>query len=181
MKGDSPRHRSYLALLAGGHLLSAGLTVLVLYEVGALILGTVPFDVRLAVCAMAAGVAVLADAIAITRNSLPPGLKRQTAKSLAHNAALSWWVTPLFWGLDTGLIWSTFRVSSTSWVLLIGALLNVVPPWGGLAYGLAFTLPLIAATRLVASDQAPRLPHTRSVQAVGALILALAPATLVLP
>ncbi|GAB3938979.1 hypothetical protein GCM10027614_20180 [Micromonospora vulcania] len=51
----------------------------------------------------------------------------------------------MIWGLDTGLMWSTFRVSATTWVLLMAALLNVAPQWSGLVFGGAFTVPLVVA------------------------------------
>lgn len=86
-------------------------------------------------------------------------------------------MTPLFWGLDTGLIWSTFRVSCTSWVLLLAALLNVAPQWSGLVYGVSFGLPLLAAVSRGDPDTfaAPGGRKLQLAQAAGVVLLAALP------
>jgi hypothetical protein len=53
---------------------------------------------------------VLLDLRAICAGSFSLGLSRQTPKAFAHTSG-EWWVTPLLWGLDTGMIWTTYRVS----------------------------------------------------------------------
>jgi hypothetical protein len=70
------------------------------------------------------------------------GLSRQTPTELGHTSG-EWWVTPLLCGLDTGMIWTTCRVSSCSWVLLLLAVLGIAPAWARLVYGLAFSIPLL--------------------------------------
>lgn len=97
---------------------------------------------------LSVGLAVLFDVIAIVKRDYSIGLRRQTAKQLAHDETRPWWITALFWGLDTGLIWSTFRVSAASWVLIIAALSGLVPGYGGLVYGLAFGSALLVVVLL---------------------------------
>jgi len=55
----------------------------------------------------------------------------------------------LFWGLDAGLVFTTFRVTSLSWAALGVTLLGLTPWWSGLAYGLGFVVPVAAMTLLV--------------------------------
>ncbi|MFI6458345.1 hypothetical protein ACIBF6_43210 [Streptosporangium amethystogenes] len=55
----------------------------------------------------------------------------------------------LLWGLDTGLVLTTFRVTSLTWAALGVTLFGLVPWWAGLAYALGFTLPSFAMVALV--------------------------------
>jgi len=97
---------------------------------------------RLLVVGAAVLAGVVLDVRAMRRRSYSMGLERQTPKALAHTSR-EWWVTPLLWGADTGLIWTTYRVSFCSWLLLVLASVGAAPPWAGLVYGLAFTVPLL--------------------------------------
>jgi hypothetical protein len=99
---------------------------------------------RLAVVGAAALTGAVLDVRAVRRRSYSAGWERQTPKALAH-VGTAWWVTPLLWGLDTGLIWTTYRVSFCSCVLLVLVVLGAAPPWTGLVYGLAFAAPLVVA------------------------------------
>ncbi|MGI5286148.1 hypothetical protein ACQEVF_22810 [Nonomuraea polychroma] len=61
----------------------------------------------------------------------------------------------LLWGLDTGLVVTTFRVTSLSWAALGVTLLGLVPWWAGLAYALGFTVPSFAMVAIVPPSKDP--------------------------
>jgi hypothetical protein len=52
-------------------------------------------------------------------------------------------VTALLWGLDTGLGFTTYRVSSLTWVAMTSILFGQMPWWSGVMYGLGFVIPLL--------------------------------------
>jgi hypothetical protein len=58
----------------------------------------------------------------------------------------------LLWGLDTGLTFTTYRVTSLTWVAFTASLLHLVPWWSGLAYAVGFVLPNLVAIHLVPTD-----------------------------
>ncbi|MFF0316793.1 hypothetical protein ACFYPH_19465 [Micromonospora sp. NPDC005252] len=149
MQGDSSRLvRSglrFVAVLSVAHIAMAGFVTASLYQVGTLFAGRLDAQLTVGLCLVAALVAAAFDVHAIRTDSYAPGLRRQTSKELGHRENIPWWVPPMIWGLDTGLMWSTFRVSATTWVLLVAALLNVAPQWSGLVFGGAFTGPLVVA------------------------------------
>jgi hypothetical protein len=151
VQGDSSARRRALrfpAVLGVAHIAMAGVMVATLYQIGTVSAGLLPRSAALAICTAAVLFVIGVDVRAAHHNTYSIGLKRQTAKVLAHNPDRPWWVTPLFWGLDTGLVWSTFRVSGASWILLLGALLNVAPQWSGLVYGAFFGIPLLIAVNI---------------------------------
>jgi hypothetical protein len=49
------------------------------------------------------------------------------------------------WGLDTGLVFTTFRVTSLSWAGLALATLTIAPWWAGVAYAAGFLAPVCVA------------------------------------
>jgi hypothetical protein len=53
-------------------------------------------------------------------------------------------VVASLWGLDTGLVITTFRVAAVTWGALYLAALGLSSPWAGVAYAGAFLLPFIA-------------------------------------
>ncbi|WP_188195493.1 hypothetical protein [Nonomuraea sp. SYSU D8015] len=61
----------------------------------------------------------------------------------------------LLWGLDTGLVVTTFRVTSLTWAALGVTLFGLVPWWVGLAYALGFTVPAFAMVALVPPSKDP--------------------------
>lgn len=181
MQGDSAptaaRRKPVVAVLVGAHVLSALVLVLVLSQVGRLVAEVVDRDLRVGAALTLAVLAAGADLLAIGRARMAPGLSRQTPKGLADDPDKPWWITPLIWGGDTGIIGTTFRVSSTSWLLLATALLGLAPWWAGAVYGLAFAVPLAVTVRTGEGAPActlrPRLGRAvvRSAQAVGVLAL----------
>ncbi|MEU6035896.1 hypothetical protein ABZ801_10840 [Actinomadura sp. NPDC047616] len=68
-----------------------------------------------------------------------PMLRRQTPQQyfFRYGAARG----ALLWGLDTGLVVTTFRVTSLTWASLTVTLLGLVPWWAGIAYAAGFVLP----------------------------------------
>lgn len=166
-----------MAVLVVAHVLSALVLVLVLSQIGRLVAAVVDRDARVAVALALAVVAAGVDLAAIVRARMAPGLSRQTPKALATEAGKPWWVTPLIWGGDTGIIGTTFRVSSTSWLLLATAVLGLAPWWAGAVYGLAFAGPLAVVVRVGEGAPVctlrPRLGRAavRAAQGVGAVVL----------
>ena len=55
----------------------------------------------------------------------------------------------LLWGLDSGLVFTTFRVTSLSWAALTVTVLGLVPWWSGVAYALGFSVPVVLLTLMV--------------------------------
>lgn len=183
--GRSPEGRRFLPVLVAAHVVAASVMVLVLSQVGAVLFAPADPDIRFALLAVLAVGGAMVDLRAARRRGMAYGLRRQTPKSVGHDPRRPWWVTPTVWGADTGLIWTTFRVSSTSWALLAAALLGLAPPWAGAVYGVAFAVPLSvsALTGIGArvGQVGCRLTRvsTQVAQVAGALVL-LAPAVVAL-
>lgn len=149
MQGTSPsgrrRARTYLLILAAAHMAAAGLVVFLLSQtIGAAVQQHAPAALRLALVGVASVAGIALDLRAVLRRSYSVGLDRQTPRALSHSG-MEWWVTPLIWGADTGLILTTYRVSFCSWLLLVLAAVGAAPPWSGLLYGLSFMVPLLVA------------------------------------
>jgi hypothetical protein len=147
VKGDSQEQRRYglrfVGVLVLGHVLAAGVVVAMVQLVGTLTFAHIPFEVRVWACAVAAVCGVAIDTRAFVRRTFSLCIARQTPKSMAHDRNRRWWLTPLLWGVDTGTMMSTYRVSFSSWVVLFSALLVVAPAWSGLLFGACFGIPLI--------------------------------------
>jgi hypothetical protein len=96
---------------------------------------------ELAIVAVVLAVALALDAYSLRRKTwCPVTLRRQTPKTVLYDfgprrAAVAW-------GLDTGLVFTTYRVSSISWALLALAALGAAPWWTGLGYAAGFLIPL---------------------------------------
>jgi hypothetical protein len=86
--------------------------------------------------------ALLLDAYSLKRKTwCPVTLRRQTPKSIVYRYGARRAATA--WGLDAGLVFTTYRVSSISWALLALALVGVTPWWAGLGYAAGFLVPLL--------------------------------------
>jgi hypothetical protein len=92
-------------------------------------------------------IVVLLSALALDLYSLlrrtwcPVTVRRQTPKHIllrfgARRAAIAW-------GLDTGLVFTTYRMSSISWALLVLDVVGVAPWWLGVGYAAGFLVPLV--------------------------------------
>lgn len=122
MQGSSltARHkaRQYVVILAAAHVAAAAASVFLLSQLGGVVNVHLSKPSLLLIVASVAIIGAGMDAQAIRKRAFSVGLHRQTAKALAH-LSTEWWVIPLLWGADTGLIWTTFRVSFCSWLLLL--------------------------------------------------------------
>lgn len=109
------------------------------YVIGRGIFGPPPTGAR--AWLMTGGIAVTAFMVDSRVFGLrTPMWARQTPRHLFFRYGPA--VGALLWGLDTGAVVTTFRVSSLSWAALSLAVLGLAPWWSGIAYGLGFILPL---------------------------------------
>jgi hypothetical protein len=130
-----------MLFLALGFIGSSSAVFAALYGIGAVWGEHLPAVARhwaavglLIVCAVA-DVAML-----VAGRTYSIGWSRQTPRRAVYQLGDRYGA--LVWGLDTGLVVTTFRISAATWAALGLALLNVAPAWTGLAYGLGFVLPL---------------------------------------
>jgi hypothetical protein len=103
-------------------------------------LATLPDPWRLGVAGAALLSLAAVDVAAAARATYCPiTLRRQTPRILMRRYRP--FVVSALWGLDTGLVVTTFRVAAVSWAALLVSALALVPLWAGLAYGAGFVLP----------------------------------------
>jgi hypothetical protein len=139
-------------LLALGFAISALATYATAFVLGGAVLG----GVRAGAIAKWAAAGALAIFIAVDAGALglhTPMWRRQTPRGLflQYGAAKG----AFLWGLDSGLVVTTFRVTSLSWAALTVTLLGLVPWWSGLAYALGFAVP--TAMLVLAGSAGPRM------------------------
>lgn len=100
---------------------------------------------------------------------------RQTPRRIATNFGIG--RAALAWGLDAGLGFSTYRVTSVYWLVIGFALLGLAPWWIGAVYALAFLTPLIvgwcAALAMSGSSATVRISEIASTHRRSARLLAL--------
>jgi hypothetical protein len=151
VQGPSPSGRRsghlFVIWLAVAHVAAATLVVLVLSSLASLVDQGLSHMMVLGAVATGSVVGIVVDARAVRNRWLSVGLSRQTPKVLLRLGEYAW-ITPFIWGFDTGLVWTTFRVSFCSWILLLLALGGVAPAWAGMVYGLTFAIPLLGSTLL---------------------------------
>ncbi len=130
-----------MGIFAGAFTASSLIVFAIAHAIGQQVTRTVPAEVRVVGVLVALLVSMTVDGYTIRRKTWCPGTPgRQTPKMIyyrqgARRAALAW-------GLDTGLVVTTYRVSSLSWALLLLGLMGVTPWWLGLAYSAGFVVPL---------------------------------------
>lgn len=108
-----------------------------------------PTQARLAVVCAVLGAALALDWYSLRRKTwCPVTARRQTPKSIQYQHGIR--RATVAWGLDTGLIFTTYRMSSIPWGLLTLGLLGITPWWAGLAYAAGFLIPLLAGCSLSA-------------------------------
>jgi hypothetical protein len=90
---------------------------------------------------LAAAVVLIACAIVDTGvfGLRTPTWRRQTPRDLFYRFGAS--KGALLWGLDAGLVFTTFRVTSMSWASLAVSFLGIVPWWAGPCYAAGFIIP----------------------------------------
>jgi hypothetical protein len=116
---------------------------------GAVMSRALPAAPKLVAVCLVLGVALALDGYSLRRKTwCPVTARRQTPKSIQyqygmHRAAVAW-------GLDTGLVFTTYRMSSICWALLTLGLLGATPWWAGLGYAAGFLVPLVAGCTLSA-------------------------------
>ena len=97
-------------------------------------------EIRLA--AASAALAGLAFTQSVRSRTLAPGIRRQTPRIwLFRYGRLAY---PM-WGLDAGLIFTTFRISLLSWAAALLGILGFAPWYVGLVYAVGFLLPFLTA------------------------------------
>lgn len=152
--GDAPDRRPVL-LLALGFAISAMALYAVLGTAGAAAVERLPLDGRqwlLAAAVMAALFVV--DLIRIRAPfALGPSWRRQTPQRYTYRYGER--LAAFLWGLDTGLVFTTFRVTSLSWAALAVTALGLVPWWAGMAYAFGFAAPLLVAVLAIPNRPGP--------------------------
>lgn len=142
--------RRPLMALASGFLASAVLMYLLLWLTGAAVgVGRLSLPVRILAAGAVALVAALADSGRF--GVAAPSWRRQTPRSAW--AAFGPVRAALIWGLDAGLAFTTYRITSLTWVAMVAVVLHLAPWWSGAAYGLAFVLPTMVDVLLPAGSR----------------------------
>jgi hypothetical protein len=145
--GQLPNSRPAL-MLALGFGISAFTLYAALSLIGQWMIGDA--HTRAAVWLIAAGtltVLLARDALrartscALGPSILGPSWRRQTPKRYLDQYGVT--TAAFLWGLDTGLVFTTFRVTSLSWAAFAVTILGLVPWWAGAAYALGFGVPLV--------------------------------------
>jgi hypothetical protein len=151
VQGASPENRRdgfrFVVILAAAHVVTAGLVVFVVSQAAPALGAFVPRRITLLALVVASAVGIVVDSRAASLRHWTLSMARQTPKRLQFLGEHAW-ITPYAWGVDTGLVVTTYRVSFCSWLLLLLALTGVVPLWAGLISGLAFAIPLLVMTQL---------------------------------
>lgn len=149
MKGkpeDEPALRRPVAALGAGFGVSALAVYAAVATVGSLLRGGGrPGTGGLLVAAVVVAVLAVVDTHVLGLHA--PMWRRQTPREL--HFALGPTRGALVWGLDTGLVVTTFRVTSLSWTALTLSFLGLLPWWAGLAYAAGFILPSAVLILLV--------------------------------
>jgi hypothetical protein len=152
---DEPPDRRPAALLALGFTVSAVAVHAVLWQLGAWLLGDARSSPRTwLIGAVVLGLLLALDARRARRpGAIGPSWNRQTPKRLVWDYGSA--RAALLWGLDAGLVVTTYRVTSLSWAALVVAFLGLVPWWSGVAYAAGFAVPILAALLLVPTRTDP--------------------------
>jgi hypothetical protein len=136
-------------MLAVGFTLSAVTMYATLSAIGSWVLGNAHSGAQ--VWSVAAITLVALFALDVLRARSPdvlgPSWRRQTPKWLLDRYSTT--TAAFLWGLDTGLVFTTFRVGSLSWAALGVTALGLVPWWVGIVYALGFSLPLASVILVV--------------------------------
>jgi len=157
VQGALPRMRWRLqmtALFGAAFLAGAALTFFLVFRLGvtAQVQG-LPVGLRRGVAAAGLVTLALTDVWARSnRTYCPLRWHRQTPRWLRSRHSM--FVVASLWGFDTGLAVTTIRVAAVTWGAILLTLLGLSGWQTGLAYGLAFTIPI---TVLMWTHRAGRL------------------------
>lgn len=134
-------HAGLIGRFAIAFTLSSGTVFAVAGAMGTAMAQVITKEAQAAVTCLMITAALLLDLHSLRRKKwCPLTVRRQTPQAILYEygprrAAVAW-------GMDTGLIFTTYRMSSISWALLGLALLGVAPWWIGLWYAMGFVVPL---------------------------------------
>lgn len=169
-------------MLAVGFSASALSTTALFHAVGAGILGGLHLgtDVRLATACVVLLACLLLDSGKL--GLATPMWRRQTPQRLFYMFGAN--KGALLWGLDTGMMVTTYRVNSLSWAVLALSFLGVLPWWSGAGYAAGFVIPSAISILLIRPRTGPGVsePHwvMQRIGNYGQRLLRLTPAAYVL-
>jgi hypothetical protein len=143
VKGDTwERYCSQMAQFAVAFTVSACLIFAVASGVGYPLRILLPGSIHLALALAVLATALSLDAVSLRRKTMCPlTARRQTPKVVYYRDGGG--RAALVWGLDAGLVFTTFRMSAISWALLLLGVLGSAPWWTGLGYAAGFVVPLL--------------------------------------
>ncbi len=145
VQGSLPRIRSRLevtALFGTAFLVGAALIFSLFFLFGATFqVHELPLNLKRSVAAAGLFSLALIDLWARNKGTYCPiGLSRQTPRGLRCRYSRRFFVS--IWGFDTGLAITTFRVAAATWGAILLTVLGLTGWQTGVAYGLAFTIPV---------------------------------------
>jgi hypothetical protein len=130
---------AFAAAFVAGALVTFGAAHLIGVALG---VASRPLTWRLTVAAIVFGALALIDVFTIRkRDYCPLGIRRQTPRHLARPLGLA--ATAAFWGFDTGLAVTTYRVATITWAALVMTAFGLAPWWIGAGYGIGFAAPML--------------------------------------
>jgi cytochrome c biogenesis protein CcdA len=133
-------------LLAAGFTLTATATFAGVWALGAGLLG----QWRSSPAVWLAATAVLAVLLAADTGLFglrTPMWRRQTPKWFMFRFSNR--MSAFLWGIDAGLVGTTFRVTSLSWAALTLTFAGMLPWWAGALYAAGFAIPELTAMLVV--------------------------------
>jgi hypothetical protein len=135
-------HFGLMARFAVMFAISSFLVFAITGAIGQVAKRSLPSPAQVTVLFAALSAAILLDAYSLRRKTwCPITPRRQTPKMIFYNFGAQ--RAALAWGADTGLVFTTYRMSSISWALLLLDLLGIAPWWVGLGYSAGFLVPLV--------------------------------------
>jgi hypothetical protein len=106
-----------------------------------------PVPARLVLVLAVLASALVLDAVSLRRKAMCPlTARRQTPRAIYYDQGAN--RAAILWGLDAGLVFTTFRMSAISWALLLLGLLGSAPWWTGLGYAAGFVVPFLLGCTL---------------------------------
>jgi hypothetical protein len=94
------------------------------------------------------GIALALDAYSLRRKTwCPVTLRRQTPKKILLQFGSRY--AAIAWGLDTGLVFTTYRMTSIVWALFALTATGFAPWWIGLGYAAGFLTPLVLGCQVL--------------------------------